>query len=198
MHFTGRDDASLLNHLTPILLSNLYLPVPRQSYQSGQSQYVYQHEEEKEVYQIDSDLAPEVNKEDLNAENSYFTNKGYKKLQVNFVRIESICDCCSTSFQSYSTLYRHIKSGYNTLEKIAVAEAGSDLLSSRLVLCSAAKLSASGSGFTFRDWSYAITSITFDPIILPTISDPNTLVCLNIDCGVSLVDKNWLVKKHFS
>ena len=75
-------------------------------------------------------------------------------------------------------------------------ETGSDLLTPRSVLCSAAKLSAPGSGLAFRGWSYITTLITFDPAILPAISDPNTSVCLDTGCGVSLVDKAWLAKKH--
>ena len=109
-----------------------------------------------------------------------------------------MCDCCSTSFQSRSALHRHIKSGCNVFERRVVEETGSDPPSPRPVLCSTAKLSAPGSGLAFRDWSYATTSITFDPAILPAISDPDTLVCLDTGCGVRLVDKAWLVKKHLS
>lgn len=79
-------------------LSDLRPPVPYQLYQLRQSQRIYQHAEEKRAYQIDDDLAFEINKENLDAENSYFTNKGYEELQVNFVGIKSICDYCSTSF----------------------------------------------------------------------------------------------------
>lgn len=55
-----------------------------------------------------------------------------------------------------------------------MAKTGLDLPSSRPVLCSAANLSALGSGLTFRGWSYAMTIITFDPAILPAISNPDT------------------------
>ena len=107
-----------------------------------------------------------------------------------------MCDRCLASFQSRSALHRHIKSRCNALEKITVAETGSDPTSPRPVLCSAAKLSAPGSGLAFRGWSHATTSITFDPALLPAISDPDTSVCLDTGCGVSLVDKTWLAKKH--
>ena len=59
--------------------------VPHQPYQSRPLQRAYQCKEEKRVYQIDDDPAPEIDEEDLNAKNSYFTNEGYDKLQVNFV-----------------------------------------------------------------------------------------------------------------
>ena len=136
--------------------------------------------------------------EDFPKSKTYYTNEPYDELQVNFVRIESMCDRCSTSFQSRSILHRHIKSGCNALVRRVVEETSSDPPSSRPILCSAAKLSAPGSGLAFRVWSYAMTSITFDPAILPAISNPDTLVCLDTGCGVSLVDKAWLAKKHSS
>ena len=107
-----------------------------------------------------------------------------------------MCDCYSTSFQSRFAFYWHIKSGCNILVRRAMEETSSDLPSSRAILCSTAKLSTPGSGFTFRGWSYATTSITFDPAILPVISNPDTSVCLDTGFGVSLVDKAWLAKKH--
>lgn len=179
-----------------MLLSDLRPPVPCQSYQSGQSQHVYQYAEEKRVYQIDDNPAFEIDEKDLNAENSYFTNKGYKELQINFVETKSICDCCLTSFQSCFALYRHIKSGCNALKRITVAETGLDLSSPRPVLYFTAKLSVLGSDLAFKGWSYTTTLITFDLAILPTISNPDTLVYLNTDCGVNLVDITWLAKKH--
>lgn len=77
---TGRANALLPNCFALMPSSDLRLPIPHQPYQSGQSQCVYQHTEEKRVYQIDDDLALEVNEEDLDAESFYFTNKGYKEL----------------------------------------------------------------------------------------------------------------------
>ena len=109
-----------------------------------------------------------------------------------------MCDRYSASFQSCSALYRHIKSGCNALERIAVVKTGSDPPFSRPILCSAAKLSAPSSGLAFRGWSYATSLITFDPALLPAVSDPDTSVCLDTGCGVSLVDKTWLAKKHSS
>lgn len=48
--------------------------------------------EEKSVYQINNEPTPEIKKNKLDINNFYFTNKGYEELQVNFVRIKSICD----------------------------------------------------------------------------------------------------------
>lgn len=64
----------------------------------------------------------------------------------------------------------------------------------RLILKSTAKLSASGSDLTFRDWNYVTTSITFDLIALLSLIDSNGLVCLDTGCGVTLMDRDWLAK----
>lgn len=191
-----RNAADSTNYNPPRHSGNSRQAVPRQPYQSEPPQRAYQRAEEKGVYQIDDDPAPKIDGENLDAENSYFTNEGYDKLQVNFVGIESMYDCCSASFQSRSALHRYIKSRCNALERIAVPETGSYPSSPRPILCSAAKMSAPGSVLAFRGWSYATTSITFDPALLPAISDPDTSVCLDTGCGVSLVDKTWLAKKH--
>ena len=191
-----RNAADSTNYNPPRYSGNFCQAVPYQPYQLGPPQCAYQRAKEKGIYEIDNDPAPEIDEEDLDAENSYFANKGYDKLQVNFVAIESMYDHCSASFQSRSALHRHIKSGWNALKKIVVAETGSDLPFPRPILCSAAKLSAPGSGLAFRDWSYTTTLITFDPALLPAVSNPDTSVCLDTGCGVSLVDKTWLAKKH--
>ena len=188
--------ADLTNYNLLRYSGNFRQAVPRQPYQSGPPQRAYHRAEEKGVYQIDDDPAPEIDKEDLDAKNSYFANGGYDKLKVNFVEIESMCDRCSAFFQSRSALYRHIKSGCNALKKIVIAQTGSDPPFPRPILCFAAKLSALGSGLTFRGWSYTTTSISFDLALLPAVSDPDTLVCLDTGCGVSLVDKTWLAKKY--
>lgn len=99
-----------------------------------------------------------------------------------------MCDCYSTFFQSHFALYRYIKSRCNALGKITIAEMGSNPSFIKPVFCSAAKLSVSGSGLTFKDWGYITTLITFDPAILPSIGNSHTLICLNTGCGVSLVD----------
>lgn len=77
---TGRADVLLSNRLILILPLDLRPPILYQPYQSGQSQRIYQHAKEKGIYQIDDDPASKIDKEDLDAENFYFTNKGYKEL----------------------------------------------------------------------------------------------------------------------
>lgn len=100
-----------LDNLRNHLQAARYQAVLRQLYQSEQSPRVYQYEEEKEVYQIDGDSASEVNEKNGHAESFYLTNEGYEELQVNSVGMESMCNCCSTLFQSYFALHQHIESG---------------------------------------------------------------------------------------
>ena len=147
--YDTRAAANLRNYNLPRQPTNNYQAVPRQPYQSGQSQRVYQHAEEKRVYQVDNEPSAEMD-EDFPKNETYYTNEPYDELQVNFVGIKSMCDRCSTSFQSRSALHRHIKSGCNILVRRAVEETSSDLPSSRPILYSAAKLSAPGSGLAFR------------------------------------------------
>ena len=193
--YDTRAAANLPNYNPPRQPTNNYQAVPRQPYQSGQSQRVYQHAEEKGVYQVDNESSTEID-EDFPESKTYYTNEHYDELQVNFVEMKSMYDRCFTSFQSHSALHWHIKSGCNAFVRRAVEETSSDPPSSRPILRFAAKLSASGSGLAFRGWSYATTSITIDPAILPAISNPDTLVCLDTGSGVSLVNKAWLAKKY--
>lgn len=72
---------------------------------------------------------------------------------------------------------------------------GSSFSSARPILKSAAKFSAPGSGLTFSDWNYVTTSITFDPVALPSFIDPDNSVCFDTGCEVTLVDRDWLTKK---
>ncbi len=170
----------------------LYQPVPRQPYQSGQSQCGYQRSEEKGVYQVDNEAQEEL-EEDLPDGETYYTDEPYDELQVNFVGIESICDRCTSAFPSRSALHKHIRNGCIPVE--AVAETGPSPSSARPILKSTAKLSAPGSGLAFSGWNYVTTSITFDPAALPSPADPDGSVCLDTGCGVTLVDRDWLTKK---
>ena len=147
--YDTRAAGNLPNYNPPRQSTNNYQAVPRQPYQSGQSQHVYQHAEEKGVYQVDDNPSSEMD-EDFPESKTYYTNEPYDELQVNFVGIESMCDRCSNSFQSCSALHRQIKLGCNAFVRRAVEETSSDIPSSRPILCSAAKLSAPGSGLAFR------------------------------------------------
>lgn len=59
-------------------------------------------------------------------------------------------------------------------------------------------MSAPSSSLAFRGWNYVIISITFNSAVLPSFTDHNSLVCLDIGYKVTLLDGNWLAKKLFS
>lgn len=125
-----------------------YQPIPCQLYQSGQSQYVYQRAEEKEIYQVDNKVLEELEEELLDGE-IYYTNEHYNELQVNFVRIESVCDQCTTVFHFQSALQKHIKNKYTPLQE-AIAETSPSPSFARPILKFTARLFAPGSGLAFR------------------------------------------------
>lgn len=124
---------------------NNYLVIPYQLYQSKPSQCAYQYVEEKGIYQIDSELTLENNKNNLNIYNTYL-----EKLQVNFVGIKSTYNRYITFFCSCSTLHNHIKARYNILKRVVSVETGSSSLSTRLILHFIVKLSVLGFGLVFR------------------------------------------------
>lgn len=132
--------------------------------------------------------------EDLPDGKTYYTDKPCDKLQVNFVRIESVCDRCTAAFPSRFALHKHIRNRCSPPQE-AIAETCPSSSFARLVLRSAAKLSAPGSGLAFRGWNYVTTSITFDFAALPSPTDPDGSVCLDTGCEVTLVDRDWLAMK---
>ena len=113
---TGRADASLPNRFAPMPPSDLRPPVPRQPYQSAQSQCVYQHAEEKGVYQLNNknfENRPEgfYTIFDPEGEEVDYSDKGFEEVIANFVGIETVCSKCSSSFSSKLQLHKHLKAG---------------------------------------------------------------------------------------
>lgn len=149
--------------------------------------------EEKGVYQFDDKPSGEID-EDFSKSKTYYTNEPYDKLNVNFMGIESICDRCTPAFSFRSAPYKYIKTGCVPLRE-NIAEKGLGPSSTRPILKSIVKFFAPGSGLIFRGESSLTTFITFNPTALLFLTDPNGWVCLNIRCGVTLVDKAWLAKK---
>lgn len=112
---------------------------------------------------------------------------------MNFVRIKSSCVCYSTSFQFQSTLYKYLKKDYKiqgvtTYSKIATS------VSPWPIIKFVAKLSAPGSGLAFRGCSFAPAVVMFDPALPPIKSNSYSLVCLNTDYRVTLVNRIYLLK----
>lgn len=88
----------------------------RQLYQLNQPYRGYQKADKKRVYQIDNDVMedqPERFHTTFKTEDEEVTysDKGFNKVFVNFVRIEAICSKCHSFFPSKSKLYNHIKTG---------------------------------------------------------------------------------------
>lgn len=60
------------------------------------------------------------------------------------------------------------------------------------------KLFAPRLGLAFKGWNYITISITFDLTALPSLTNPNGLVCFDTTNEITLIDRNWLAKKLFS
>lgn len=61
-------------------------------------------QKKNKLYQINNELISEIKKIDFNASNFYFINKGYKEIQINFIKIKSIYNYYTTFFYLYSAL----------------------------------------------------------------------------------------------
>lgn len=123
-----------------------------------------------------------------------YSDKGFDKVFVKFIGIETVCSKCHSSFLSKSKLYAHIKSGC-VGETLPSASPQPSL--SIPVIVSKAVHTSLGSGFSFRGWTYVTAAIILAPEHLPQGSDLDSTACLDTSCGVILVDKYWLLK-HLS
>ena len=52
-----------------------------------------------------------------------------------------------------------------------------------------------GSGLAFQGWTYANAAVTLVPRVLPLKTNPSATACLDTGCGVTLVDKDWLLRQ---
>lgn len=96
--------------------SDLRPPVSRQPYQSALSQRVYQHAEEKGVYQLNDknfENCPEAfyTTFDPKGKEVDYSDEGFEEVIANFVGIETVCSKCSSFFPSKSLLHKHLKTG---------------------------------------------------------------------------------------
>lgn len=149
------------------------------------------------VYQIDSD-ATEQQPEGFHTtfepekEEFSYSDEGFDEVFINFVGIEAVCSKCRSSFPSKSKLHTHIKSG---CVKKTLPSASPQPSSSIPVIVSKTVHTSLGSGFSFRGWTYVTAAVTLAPEHLPQGSDPDSTACLDTSCGVTLVDKHWLLKR---
>lgn len=115
------------------------------------------------------------------------SNKGFDKVVVNFVGIETLYSKCYSFFLSKSKMHKHITIG---CLKEALPFFSTWLLLSISIIAFMAIYQSFGSGLVFKGWTYAITAITLDSYCLPQNSDPKLMVCLDTDSGVTFIDKN--------
>lgn len=115
----------------------------------------------------------------------------------NFVGIESSCTRCSGSFASRTKLHKHLRAGCKPApllppckdqetETSYVAN-----LAEPILVKSTASQRETGNGFAFRSWTYGMVRIQLDT----NQGTQEEEVCLDTGCGVSLIDKDWLLSK---
>ena len=174
-------------------------PVPHQPYQSNPPDRGYQRSNEKEIYQIedkDTEQHPEgfYTTFEQEGEEVQYSDKGFDEVNANFVGIKSSCGKCGAPFSSRSLLHKHLKDG--CVGPLQPSLPGTPASTSPIpIITSKSVVPAMGSGLAFRGWTYATAAVTLVPQVLPLETDPSATACLNIGCGVTLVDKNWLLRQ---
>lgn len=115
-------------------------------------------------------------------------------MDANFVGIESLCRKCGAPFSLKSLLHKHLKDGCVSLLQPSLP--GAPVPTSPIpIIISKSVVPAMGSGLTFRGWTYATAAVTLVPRVLPLETDPSATACLDTGCGVTLVDKDWLLRQ---
>lgn len=128
---------------------------------------------------------------DTDREDIAYSDKGFNKVVVNFVRIKTSYLKYHSSFFSKSKLYKHIKTG---CIREVLTSSFTQLSSSILVIASTAIYQLFDLSLAFRSWIYATIAITLDPHRLPQNSDPESMACFDTGCKVTLIDKGWLLR----
>ena len=176
-----------------------YQPAPRQPYQSNPPYRGYQRSNEKGVYQIsdeDADPHPEgfYTSLDHEGEEVQYSDERFDKVDANFVGVETSCGKCGAPFSSKSRLHKHLKGG--CISSLQPSISGAPAPNSPIpIITSKSVVPAMGSGLAFRGWTYATAAVTLLPQVLPLESDPSATACLNTGCGVTLVNKDWLLRQ---
>lgn len=88
-----------------------------QSYQSNQPYRSYPKPDKKEVYQVNDKTMKDLPENfytifDEDREDVAYSDKSFDEDVVNFVRIETFCSKCHSSFPLRSKLHKHTKAGY--------------------------------------------------------------------------------------
>ena len=174
-------------------------PAPHQPYQSNPPNRGYQRSNEKGVYQIedeDTGQHPEgfYTTFEQEGEEVQYSDEGFDEVDVNFIGIESSCGKCGAPFSSKSLLHKHLKDGCNSPLQPSALDAPRPT-SPIPIITSKSVVPAMGSGLAFRGWTYATAAVTLVPWVLSLEADPSSTACLDTGCGVTLVDKDWLLRQ---
>lgn len=124
----------------------------------------------------------------------FYTIEEPNDLFVNFLGVESVCHRCKSTFPSKSLMHKHLKSNCIGQDQgNSATPAPAPVI--HCIIKSTATTKAVRSGYAFRVWNYvtAIVCLTLGEILLHT--DVTSLYCLNMGCGVILVDRAWLFEK---
>lgn len=121
-----------------------------------------------------------------------YSEEGFKEVIANFLGIETVYSKCSSFFSSKSQLHKHLKAGYAGVVQampLPLTQPASPIP----IVESKAMTPSLGSGLAFWGWTYAIASITLVPQLFSLDLDPVATACLDTGCGVTLIDKAWLL-----
>ena len=121
------------------------------------------------------------------------SDKGFDELDANFVGIESLCRKCGNPFSSKSQLHKHLKESCTGLVQTPLPISPAPALAIPIIE-SKTIVPAMGSGLAFRGWTYATAAGTLVSQVLPLNLDPSAIACLDTGCGVTFVDKAWLLR----
>lgn len=168
-----------------------------QQYQSEPLCHAYQKSDKKRVYQVnDKDVEDQLEDFYITFENEErdvtYLDKGFGKVLVNFVKIETTCLKCRSFFFSKSKLHKYVKAGYI---KEALPLSSTQPSSSISIIMSKATYQSLGSSLGFKGWTYATASITLTPEHLRLNFDSDSIACFDTGCGVTFVDRDWLLKR---
>ena len=197
--FNSEAPDNLANRNASRQRNTAHQPASRQPYQSNSLYRDYQRSNKKGVYQIsdeDADLHPVGFYTSFNHESEevQYSDEGFDEVDANFVDFETSCGKCGAPFSSKSRLYKHLKG--DCISSLQPSIFGAPTPNSpNSIITSKSVVPAMGSVLAFRGWTYATAAVTLLPQVLPLESDPSATACLDTGCGVTLVDKDWLLRQ---
>lgn len=123
-----------------------------------------------------------------------YLDEGFDKVDTRFVSIETSYGKYRAPFSSKSQLYKQIKDGCVTslqhfLPDVYSPSSPISIITSNYVV------PAMGSGLAFQGWTYATAAVIFFSQVLPLELDSSAIAWLDTGCGVTLINKNWLLQR---